>query len=126
MFSTYVNTVVVCGFSCDLFNIHKSNVVKALCERLKLYIVHKSKLTHYDMANDSTSLLDYFSISDVSVITLVSHVQCPTISDQALIVADFKFVDIPLHAFTRYRNYNSIHWNGLYNYLYLFPILIFV
>uniref|UniRef100_A0A1A9Z272 Uncharacterized protein n=1 Tax=Glossina pallidipes TaxID=7398 RepID=A0A1A9Z272_GLOPL len=90
------------GFSYDLFNVYKSNVVKALCESLKLYIVHNSKLTHYDIANDSTSLLDYFLITDISVISLVGQVQRPTISNQALIIADFKFVDIPLHAFTKY------------------------
>lgn len=125
IFLKYSN-VIVCGdFNCNLFNSSKSNLMRSLCLRLNLSMVHNSLPTHYDLANDSTSLLDYFLVSDISMIKFSNQVQCPSISDHALIFACFTFNVEPIQEYIEYRDYNNINWYELFSRLSNFDINLF-
>lgn len=85
--SKYTDIIIVGDFNCNMFNISKSNAMRSLCTRLNLSISHNSKPTHLDIACNSTSLLDYFLVSDMSAICFSGQAQCSSISDHALIFA---------------------------------------
>lgn len=117
LFSKYLNIIVVGYYNCNLLNISRSNEMRALCLRLSLSILHNSKPSHYDLANDSTSLLDYFFVSNISMVNFSNQVQCPGISDHTLIFACFNFASTPVCDFFEYRNFDNIDWSGLKIYL---------
>ncbi|KAI9581725.1 hypothetical protein GQX74_010042 [Glossina fuscipes] len=87
----HMNILVVGEFNYNLYDIHKSSSMRGLSLRFELSIVHSSKPMRCDVANNSTSLLDYFLVSDISMISLAGQVQCPIISDYALIIVSLKF-----------------------------------
>ena len=125
LFCKYSNIVVVGDFNCNLFNISKSNIMRSLCLRLNLSIVHNSRPTHYDIAYDSTSLLDYFLVSDQSIIKFSDQFHCPSLSDHALIFACFVFDTIQVHDIVEYLDYNNIDWNNFFAYLSSFDYDVF-
>ncbi|XP_037814088.1 uncharacterized protein LOC119605199 [Lucilia sericata] len=77
--------------------------------------MHNSRPTHYDVANDSTSLLDYFLLSDASCNVVSHQVQCQSISDHALIFGSFNFNTTSHRKYIEYRDYNNIDWNGIFS-----------
>lgn len=117
LFSRYSNIVVVGDFNCNLFNISRANVLRSLCIRLNLAVVHNSAPTHFDVAHGSTSLIDFMLVSDSSMRMFSSQVQCPAISHHALIFASFRINIQHIEEFIEYRDFNNINWDGLLGYL---------
>lgn len=125
LFSRYSNIVVVGDFNCNVFCPNKSNLIRSMCARYNMSISHNSKPTHFDVANNSTSLLDFFLVSDISMICYSDQVQCPSLSDHALICAAFIFNVEHVQEFVFYRDFNNINWDGIFSYLNSFDSSLF-
>ena len=85
----------------------KASVMRSLCLRCNLALFHNSKPTYFDVAHNSTSLLDFWLVSEMSLISYSDQVQCPGISHHALIFSTF----------FEYRNFKNIDWEGLFSFL---------
>lgn len=108
LFSEYSNILIVGDFNCNLFNHNKTTLIRTLCTRANLSTVHNSKPTHFDLARRSTSLIDFMLVSNISLISYSDQVQCPSVSDHALIFASLSLpYTCPLDSI-QYRDYNNI------------------
>lgn len=117
LFSSYENVVVLGDFNCNLFNPSKANTFRSICTRYNLSIVHNTKPTHFDLGKRTTSLIDFMVVSDMSLVSYTDQVQCPSVSDHALIFASLSFRFHCGSSFYEYRDYNNIDWDGLFLYL---------
>lgn len=111
----YSNIIVVGDFNYNLFDPLKSNLFRSLCMRCRLSVAHNSQPTHFDLGKRSTSLIDFFLVSDISMISFTDQVQCPSVTDHALIAAAFTFNIERLHEFCEYRDFNNIDWGALFS-----------
>lgn len=115
--SRYESIIVVGDFNCNLFDISKSSEMRNVCLRLGISITHNSLPTHFNIATDSVSLIDFFACSHLCSLISSDQVQCPSISHHSLI---FGITNINLTSaehFFEFRNYNDINWDGLLDYL---------
>lgn len=113
IFSDYVNIVVMGDFNCNMFNTSRVSLVRSLCDRYCLSVVHNSKPTHFDLGRRSTSLIDFMLVSDVDLVTFSDQVQCPSVSDHALIFSSLSLTYRSLPQIVEYRDYNNIDWDDL-------------
>lgn len=113
----YSNIIIVGDFNCNMFNPVKSSQMRSMCVRFGISVHHNSRPTHFDIVHRSTSLLDYWLVSDQSMISYSSQVQCPAISHHSLIYAAFRFTVERSCEVIEYRNFNAIDWNGLLAFL---------
>ncbi|XP_058976986.1 uncharacterized protein LOC131801906 [Musca domestica] len=126
IFEEYNNIVLFGDFNFNLFNPTKAIIFRRLCTRLNLSIIHNSKPTHFDLGSRSTSLIDFMLTSDFSIVAYSDQIQCPAISDHALIFASLSISFSSLPDFVEYRNFNNIDWNGIWNFLASYdPNLVF-
>lgn len=116
-FEKYDKIIVVGDFNCNLLNPIKSGKFRSLCSRLNISIHHNLVPTHFDLQHGTTSLLDYFIISDPSFLNKTGQVQCPLLSHHALIYACFNFHCIPSTStsieYVEYRDYSRINMDEL-------------
>lgn len=117
LFVKHSSIVIVGDFNSNLFNTAKSDIFRSLCMRCNMSIVHNSKPTHFDLANRSTSLLDLFLVSNASMITFSDQVQCPAVSDHALIFASLALSVERVEEYIEYRDYRNIEWDGIFLFL---------
>lgn len=117
LFSKYSNIVVIGDFNCNLFNATKSRLFRSLCLRCNMSVVHNSRPTHFDLGKRTTSLIDFFLVSNVSMIEFSDQVQCPSISDHALIFGSVVFNVERFQEYLEYRDFKNINWNGLFQFL---------
>lgn len=66
LFSRYTNIIVMGDYNCNLFDINKSSTMRSICNRLNFTISHNFLPTHFDIAHNSTSLIDYIFSSNSS------------------------------------------------------------
>lgn len=117
LFLNYNNIIAVGDFNLNQFDSNKSYQLRLFCTRNNLSICHNCKPTHFDITHSSTSLLDLFLVSDSGIVNFSSQVQCPSISHHALIFATFKMNIEVIDRVIVYRDFGSIDWNSLHNYL---------
>lgn len=117
LFLNYTSTIIVGDFNLNLFDVFKSELLRSFCARTNLSICHNSKPTHYDVRHLSTSLIDFFLVSDRSAVAFSGQVQCPSISHHALIFAAFSFGVANNEIVVTHRNYNQINWDGIASYM---------
>lgn len=122
LFLRYSNIIVVGDFNWNMFNISKSTLLRSLCVRLNLSVLHNSRPTHYDVASGNSSLIDFMLVSEGTMNYYSNQVQCPCISHHSLIYAAFDLNIDYLENFVEYYDYNNIDWDGLLQYLSLFDI----
>lgn len=113
LFLRYSNIIVIGDFNCNLFDTIKANLFRSLCIRCNLSIVHNVKPTHFDLGRRSTSLIDFVLVSNVSMVSYSGQVQCPSVSDHALIFAALDLTIERLPEFVEYRDFRNIDWDGL-------------
>ncbi|XP_075150628.1 uncharacterized protein LOC142224726 [Haematobia irritans] len=112
-FAEYSNVTVVGDFNCNLFDTTKAISVRSLCMRYNLSIAHNSRPSHFDLSRRSTSLIDFILVRDNSIIRYTNQVQCPSVSDHALIIASLSFTCRVIPEYIEYHDFNQIDWNGL-------------
>lgn len=117
LFLKYSNIIVVGDYNWNMFNISKSSLLRSMCGRLNLSVLHNSMPTHYDVANGSSSLIDFMLVSESTMKYYSNQVQCPCISHHSLIYASFDLNINYLENFVEYYDYNNIDWGGLILYL---------
>lgn len=121
----YSDVVVVGDFNCNLFDVCKSGLVRSMCLRCNLSVFHNSRPTHFDISHGSTTLLDFWLISDSKKIVSSGQIQCPSISRHALIYVSVSFCVQFSERFHVYRNFNDIDWVGVSSYLAMFDSTIY-
>lgn len=109
----YTNIVIVGDFNCNMFNVMKASVVRSMCVRLNMSVLHNSMPTHYDVSHGTSSLIDIMLVSDITMKCHSSQVQCPSISYHSLIYSSFDICVNSLERFIEYRDYGNIDWNGV-------------
>ncbi|XP_075155234.1 uncharacterized protein LOC142228619 [Haematobia irritans] len=113
LFLNYSNIIVVGDFNLNQFDLAKSASVRSFCARNNLSICHNSVPTHYDVQHKSTSLIDFFLISNPSLINFSSQVQCPGISHHALVFASFALHSAANDDYVEYRDFRRMDWDGI-------------
>ncbi|XP_075150406.1 uncharacterized protein LOC142224512 [Haematobia irritans] len=115
LLSRFSNIIIVGDFNCNLFDINKSAHMRSIGSRLGMNILHKSCPTHFDVAHDTCSLIDYVMVSDITCIKMYDQAQCPAISHHAFIFGCLSFPVSYSEEFIEYRDYRSIDWDGFFN-----------
>lgn len=116
----YENIVLMGDFNENLFNSSKSLLMRSLCNRFSLNIIHNSMPTHYDVSWNSTSLIDYFVLSDLSKFVSSGQMQCPGISDHALIFVCLEFnAERSIDTFS-IKDYSKTDYNRILTHVSLF------
>lgn len=72
--SRYSNVIVVGDFNVNLF--HQADLVRETCSRTHLQIVHNSLPTHFDLIHSSSSLIDFFLVSNIDLVKERVSVRC--------------------------------------------------
>lgn len=125
LFVKYTNIIISGDFNCNMFDSIKSNSLRSLCTRCSLSVIHNSRPTHYDIARDSSSLIDFFLVSKIESCCYSDQVQCPYVSDHALIFGSFVFRVEDLQEFVEFRDFNNINWDGLLSFASNFDLSLF-
>lgn len=76
--SQYSNVIFMGDFNINLFS--NSEIMRNFCTRFELSIVHNNLPTHFDSYHHSTSLIDYFLVSDSSLIKNKGQFQVPSLN----------------------------------------------
>ena len=104
----YTNIIVVGDFNKNLFCPIDSTTVRSMCMRLDLTYHHNSIPTHFHAGCNTTSLIDFFLLSDTISICTSGQMQCPGVSHHSLI---FMAIDIPISSspcFVSYPDYKAL------------------
>lgn len=124
-FLNYSKVIIVGDFNYNLFEPAKSCNIRSLCTRNNLCISHNNKPSHFDVAHGSTSLIDFWLLSDISMMSSSDQIQCPTFSHHALIFASF-LIDIDCAVdYVEFLDFNSIDWNSIFSFLDAFDFSTF-
>lgn len=113
----YTNIIIVGDFNCNMFNVMKASVVRGMCVRLNMSVLHNSMPTHYDVSHGTSSLIDFMLVSDLTMKCHSTQVQCPSISYHSLIYSAFDICINSLERFVEYRDYGNSDWNGMALYM---------
>ncbi|XP_046801036.1 uncharacterized protein LOC124418504 [Lucilia cuprina] len=114
LFSSYLNIIVVGDFNCNMFDIAKSCAMRSICHRCNLSLVHNSRPSHFDIAHGSTSLIDFWLVSDISSVYLSDQMLCPSISHHVLLFCSFYIRAERVNEYYEYRDFNLINWDELH------------
>lgn len=77
LFDRFSNIIIMGDFNYNLFDPIKSTYFRSLVSRCGLTYVHNSLPTHLHLPNNSTSLIDYFLLSQPSLLAYNSQLQFP-------------------------------------------------
>ncbi|XP_075163164.1 uncharacterized protein LOC142235791 [Haematobia irritans] len=117
LMSRYSEIVIVGDFNRNMFNISQSNIMRNVSHGLGLSVSHNCLPTHYDVAHNTCSLIDFFLLSNPAKLKLSSQGQCASISHHALIFGSYDFDITYLSTYVEFRDYRRINWDGIINYL---------
>ncbi|XP_075163075.1 uncharacterized protein LOC142235700 [Haematobia irritans] len=117
LMSRYSEIVIVGDFNRNMFNISQSNIMRNVSHGLGLSVSHNCLPTHYDVAHNTCSLIDFFLLSNPAKLKLSSQGQCASISHHALIFGSYDFDVTYLSTYVEFRDYRRINWDGIMNYL---------
>ncbi|XP_058983890.1 uncharacterized protein LOC131804754 isoform X1 [Musca domestica] len=117
LFDRFSNIIVLGDFNCNLFVSSNSVSMRGLCRSLGLTIVHNMKPTHYDLAHNSTSLIDFCLTSDNLSLGFSSQGRCPGISHHAFVFGSLNLPVFSEERFIEYRNFGRADWLGIVNFI---------
>lgn len=117
LFMKYENLVIMGDFNWNLFDPVKAASLRSLCNSLSLNYLHNSLPTYWDSGRGSTSLIDYFIISDLSKVRISNQVIVPALSHHALIYVSLSFTVECETKFIEYKDYNSVDHDLLGSYV---------
>lgn len=104
----YSEVIIMGDFNNNLFDINKSNLVRSVSSNMNLSIVHNCVPTHYDIAHNSNSLIDYFLVSSPKSVKLSNQFHNPGISHHAVIFVSIDVIKPNVQIGYEYYDYNSI------------------
>lgn len=90
LLARYSSILIMGDFNNNLFDISKANNVRRACNRMNIAVRHNIRPTHFDPAHHSTSLLDFFLLSNTMGVNLSDQFFCPNISRHAFIFASLE------------------------------------
>lgn len=109
IFVRYGNIIVVGDFNNNVFNPTIARGLRNICTRFGLECKHNSIPTHYDSYYRSTSLIDYFLISQNLLVSSSAQFQIPSFSHHSLICLAFRIPVCSIINSDFYRDYNHIN-----------------
>lgn len=111
----YDNILIMGDFNCNMFHDFRSVPFREICQRLNISCLHGSIPTHFDLRRRSTSLIDFFLVSDPSLVGKIGQVQCPGISHHSLIFVGLSLPVVRTEVFYEYFDYNAVNNEELLN-----------
>ncbi|KAI8119174.1 RNA-directed DNA polymerase from mobile element jockey [Lucilia cuprina] len=106
----YNNVIMMGDFNVDLFS--RAEEVYNFCNHSSLSLVHNSQPTHYCNDRHSTSLIDYFLVSNIEEVSHKGQFQLPVLNSNHAIIC----ISVNLEINSRsdpifYRDYKSFNLN---------------
>lgn len=98
-----------------IYLLSRSNAVRTACCRLNVHVHHNSKPTYFDIVHQSSSLIDYFLISNPNNILFSEQFVCPSISRHAFLCISIEFVVQRRENFYEYFDYNALSQEVVYD-----------
>lgn len=123
LFDRYSNIVVMGDFNYNLFDTVKSNNFRSLISRCGLACTHNCLPTHLYLRTNTTSLIDYFLLSQPSILAYSSQLQYPFFSSyHSFIFISIKFSSQICNDWIEIKDYNRINYDDLYQHFNLFDV----
>lgn len=117
LFMQYNNIVLMGDFNNNLFDHTKAHNIRSICSRLGLAPLHNSIPTHWDLPHNSTSLIDFFLLSDMSKVRRKGQFSVPSLSHHALHYVSMSFdLNIKKHVI-EYRAYDRTDHSAIKSYV---------
>lgn len=107
--SRYSSVVIMGDFNHNLLKQSLHASCMDLCSRLNLGVVHNDRPTHFDVARNSVSLLDFFFVSDPSKLTVSDQFWVPGISHHAFIFLSMDNVPLDANPDIYIRDYAHVN-----------------
>lgn len=106
--SSYENVIIMGDFNVDVFS--RGDEVRNLCGLSSLSVVHNSQPTHYCNDRHSTSLIDYFLVSDIGKVDCKGQFQLPALnSNHAVICMSYEIQTTSETEDIFYRDFRSLN-----------------
>ncbi|KAI8126666.1 hypothetical protein CVS40_3398 [Lucilia cuprina] len=109
----YEHVAIMGDFNYNLFHPEKSTIMRELCSRNNLKYIHNILPTHYNLRDNTVSLIDYFIISDKLSLSFSGQFQSPCLSSHAFICMSLEFPKKINANNEEYKDYNGINYNIL-------------
>lgn len=106
--SRYDNVIIMGDFNTNMFT--HGNLVREICRPSSLSVVHNSRPTHFSPRDGTTSLIDYFLVSNIDLVTGSNQFQVPALNSyHALIQISYNLSSSSSSCEFFYRDYK--HFN---------------
>lgn len=103
----YNNAIFMGDFNTDLFS--NSSIVRNFCDRSNLSVVHNSLPTHINEVHFSSSLIDYFFVSNIDLVNQKKQYQFPALnSGHAIISISYQLRKVGQLKEFFYRDYRKM------------------
>lgn len=110
-------------FNCNLFNRALSENFRIMCQRIGLSTVHNSMPTHLDVRFGTTSLIDFFLVSNTSLVSNSGQFLCPFFnSHHSFIYLSYKVNPLLSSGFVEFKDYNKIDYDEFVSHVCQFDI----
>lgn len=114
LFDRFSNIVVMGDFNYNLFDPVKSINLRSLVSRCGLSVVHNNLPTHLSLPFNTTSLLDYFLLSQTSNLVFKGQLQFPFFSSHhSFVFISINFEPQFRQVLTEYKDYDKANFDSL-------------
>lgn len=118
LFDRFSNIVVMGDFNCNLFNVSMSERVRALSSRSGLTCLHNCLPTHLCVRYNSTSLIDYFMLSQPFLVACKGQLMLPFFSSyHSLIYISLSFSPEVNSSDIELKDYKLINYDQVGQYM---------
>lgn len=112
LFDNFSNIIIMGDFNCNLFDQINSERVRSLSSRCGLTYLHNCLPTHFCMRNKSTSLIDFFMLSQPYLVAHKGQMFFPFFSSHhSLIFVSLKFSPKVQRQGIELKDYNRINYD---------------
>lgn len=118
LFDRFSNIIIMGDFNCNLFNISMSARVRSISSRCGLTCLHNCLPTHLCLRYNSTSLIDYFMLSQPSLVACKGQILFPFFSSHhSLIYISVIFSPKMNENSIELKDYNRINYDQFGQYV---------
>lgn len=105
--SRYENVLIMGDFNTNIFV--QGDLVREFCSHSALSVVHNSRPTHFCNRYRSTSLIDYFFVSDIELVMNTNQFQIPALNSYHSVIQISYHLPVPENSSEFfYRDYNRL------------------